>query len=253
MSGYYASQGVVWLNEPAPADRFSNDLWRTVTAEQAALLVPGQALTDAWTMDDDTFMLLPAPAPQAGPALIAGIVWKTYDLHETRVTDILDQFAACVLGAQAVIWGVGAAYDNGMSPCIFTYTHQGFVTEELPYQRQVVLFHPAQRRTATFTTPVYGPAPATAPAPNPLDAVPIEHRSLVLDEVIALLEARNSSEEAIGLVQRLKDARMCSKCRGRGSILLEPAEDPESTEDMVVAGVIRRCRACNRTGLVPTH
>ena len=46
---------------------------------------------------------------------------------------------------------------------------------------------------------------------------------------------------------------MCSKCRGRGSILLEPAEDPESTEDMVVAGVIRRCRACNRTGLVPTH
>jgi len=245
MGGYWDSRGVVWLDTPAPAHLFDNGRWGTATAEQAAHLIPGQDLTPAWDLEEHGFVLLPAPGGD-GQGTVAGIAWETSDddgFPNWVVFNILDDFADRVPGASAVIWGVGAGYEVAMYPEVFAYTaDRGFIAESLPMQHEINLFHPAQRRTAVFTRtqPDTGPAVPVS-LPDPLDSVPVEHRRLVLAEAVALLEARDSSPEAIGLLQRLADARLCGTCQGRGRIQFPGHE----------AGPVQPCTACARSGLVP--
>ncbi len=247
VGGYYESQGVVWLDEPVPASRFTDGPWTHATPGQAALLTPGEAMTDTWEQaredGDQTGVLLLLPG--STPHTVTGIAWNVHDdgeptIRRWQLFDYLDEFAARAPGAHAVIWGVGAGYEISMFPEVFTYTpDKGFHAEDLPEQQHIKLFHPAQRRTAQFATP--GTTTGVGddiPTPPP---VPDENRRRVLAEAAALLKARHCSPESLDVVLRLVDYQICPKCQGWG----------QTTHNNDGGTTVRRCRTCGRSGTVP--
>lgn len=248
MGGHYDSEGVIWLNEPVPAGRLTDGPWTVATPEQATLLNPGEALTDAWReawqVRDSGLVLLPGDSP----ATVAGLAWQSddNDLSRRLLFENLDHFAEALPGARAVIWGVGVSYADNFTryPELFTYTpERGFNVENLqPRTREQDEWLPAaQRRTAVFAERIPAPVVA-ADVPPPLDTVPEEHRRLVLAEAAALLKARHCSPESLDVVLRLVDHRVCPTCEGWDQTV-------QSYPDG--GGVIRRCRTCNRSGTVP--
>jgi hypothetical protein len=167
----FASHGVVWLEEPVPVEVFAtgdpDTDWEVLPRERAAVLVPGQALTDGWDLEDDWFVLLPGPQP----GTVAGLVWES-DHPEWRVKQYLDEFAQHVPDARAVVWGQGSHWDPGVEPCVYTYvTGVGFHTVALAYRPEPgELFpEPPQRRDVRFDT---AEALAAAAAPPPVADLP---------------------------------------------------------------------------------
>ena len=67
------------------------------------------------------------------------------------------------------------------------------------------------------------------------------YRAAILDEAEAALTARHCSPESVDIVHRLIDERLCASCQGYGQTSV-------GTPD---GGIVRRCKTCNRKGLVP--
>ncbi|MEU9133870.1 hypothetical protein AB0D08_38275 [Kitasatospora sp. NPDC048540] len=203
MSGFHDAEGVIWLERPLPAGRFTAGPWLTASLEQAALLIPGLALTAAWTEASDTtftgsgFLLLPGPrsgavtgsgsgpgsgsgavtgsGPGCGPGsgTVAGLAWRADgdDLPAPMLLSGLDLFARAAAGSHAVLWGVSLSYSDTATyhPGVLDHTDGRFHHRPLPPRPPIdgVWFPEPQRRTTRFAPAVPAPAPAPGPTASP--------------------------------------------------------------------------------------
>ncbi|MEE1828051.1 hypothetical protein PUR61_38620 [Streptomyces sp. BE20] len=180
MSGNYNAEGVIWLERPLPADRFTDGPWLASVPERAALLVPGHALTREWIEAGDTdlatssgLLLLPGDSP----ATVAGLAWRAdgEDLPETLLLAGLHRFAQAAAGSRAALWGVSLTYSDGITchPAVLDHTDGRFHHQPLPPMPAMggAWFPAPQRRAALFTSAQAGAGPdagtAAVPAPEP--------------------------------------------------------------------------------------
>lgn len=107
------------------------------------------------------------------------------------------------------------------------------MTEQTPAVRALM--------DALAGSPEVRPGEATALVAAVVGETRTAERSAVLMEAQAALTARHCSPESVDVVAALLTHRLCPVCDGWGSTAT-------ATED---GGVIRRCRSCDRRGLVP--
>ncbi|MFD9062721.1 hypothetical protein ACFVZ3_14500 [Kitasatospora purpeofusca] len=176
MSGYNDAEGVIWLERPLPADRFTACPWPAAAPGQAALLVPGHALTREWIDTDPAAVSGVLLLPGDSPATVAGLVWRAdgEDLPETLLLAGLELFARAAAGSRAVLWGVSLSSGDGVTchPAVLDHTGDRFHHQPLPPVPAMdgVWFPSPQRRAALFAPAQVGPGPADVPAPGPADA-----------------------------------------------------------------------------------
>ncbi|MFD8666606.1 hypothetical protein ACFV1U_14535 [Streptomyces microflavus] len=77
-----------------------------------------------------------------------------------------------------------------------------------------------------------------------------ETRTRTLEEASRFLAVQHCSPESVHLTRRLIDERVCPDCVGNGQIVATCTDEQPDTDAMVPVGIIRRCRTCNRRGLI---